>query len=223
MGAIVQLVIKVRTLPFQRDSTVLFEGVRPGSDAARRDEESDVRPSGEDDAEAKLDHLIGRGDRNGGADADGKQAIGFARAPYFVEDRKPSWWVMLGDLKQSRVIVQPTKVTDVGPDKVRTYSVQFQAPPQVGMYTFVAMVKSDSYLGSEAQMSVKLKIEDPSALEESDVEDDISEPDEDTLAGQMAMMRGDKVKAARSGDDDEESGTDDDEEGEEEDSESDWE
>lgn len=43
------------------------------------------------------------------------------------------------------------------------------------------------------------------------------------LAGQMAMMRGDKVKTARSGDDDDESGTDDDEEGEDEESESDWE
>lgn len=179
-GAIVQVVIKIRTLPFQRDGTLLFEGVRPGSDTARRDGESDVRPSGEDDIETKLEHLIGRGDRNGGSDSEGKQAVGFARAPYFVEDRKPSWWVMLGDLKQSRIIVQPTKVTDVGPDKIRTYSVQFQAPPQAGMYTFVAMIKSDSYLGSEAQMSVKLKIEDPSALEESDIEDDISEPDEDT-------------------------------------------
>ena len=31
---------------------------------------------------------------------------------------------------------------------------------------------------------------------DNDDEDDISEPDEDTLAGQMAMMRGEKVKTS---------------------------
>ncbi len=42
-------------------------------------------------------------------------------------------------------------------------------------------------------------------------EDDISDPDEDTLAGQMAAMRGEKVKRSPyHGEDDDESSTDDD-------------
>jgi translocation protein SEC63 len=42
--------------------------------------------------------------------------------------------------------------------------------------------------------------------EDDDDDDDISEPDEDTLAGQMAMMRGGKVKPSgvHGGDDDDE-------------------
>jgi translocation protein SEC63 len=46
-------------------------------------------------------------------------------------------------------------------------------------------------------LSSQLKIDDVSALDAVDeVEDDISDPDEDTLAGQMAMMKGQKVKKA---------------------------
>lgn len=45
---------------------------------------------------------------------------------------------------------------------------------------------------------VQLKIEEASALaaEEQTLEDEISDPDEDTLAGQMAAMRGGSVKKA---------------------------
>jgi translocation protein SEC63 len=58
---------------------------------------------------------------------------------------------------------------------------------------------------------VQLKIEDAPTADELPSEDDISDPDEDTLAGQMAAMRGGSVKKARAeSDDDDESGTDDD-------------
>ena len=48
--------------------------------------------------------------------------------------------------------------------------------------------------------------------DEQGMEDDISEPDEDSLAGQMAIMRGGNVKRGRDedSDDDDESSTDDD-------------
>jgi translocation protein SEC63 len=222
-GAVVQYIVKMRTLPLKKDGTLLHAGLRPGSDISRRDEDSSVRPSTEEDDETKLENLIGRGDPK--SEKEGKQSIGFARAPFFLEERKPHWWIFISDSKQSRIIVQPTKCTDVGPDKVRTFSIQFQAPPQPGLYTFRAVVKSDCFLASEAEMSVLLKVEDASKLEEGDFEDDISEPDEDTLAGQMAAMRGEKVRAAKQegDDDDEDSGTDDDQEEQGEDSESDWE
>ena len=57
----------------------------------------------------------------------------------------------------------------------------------------------------------QLKIDDVSALnaDEQDAEDEISEPEEDTLAGQMAAMRGGSVKKVAAESDDE-SSTDDD-------------
>ena len=46
-----------------------------------------------------------------------------------------------------------------------------------------------------------MKIDDVSALnaDEQGEEDDISDPDEDTIAGQMAMMRGGSVKVVDNG------------------------
>ena len=60
---------------------------------------------------------------------------------------------------------------------------------------------------------LQLKIDDVSALdadERGDEEDDISDPEEDSLAGQMAVMRGHKVKPIAESDDDDDSSTDDD-------------
>ncbi|TKY86985.1 hypothetical protein EX895_003662 [Sporisorium graminicola] len=218
-GAIVQFVVKLRLLPPKKDGSLLRDGRR--LDAKRMDEESSVRP---DEDEASTDNSK-RGKSPSTDDKDdGKQPIGFARAPYFWDERKPSWWVMIGDQKLDRVIVQPTKVSDIGADQVRTYSVQFQAPPQAGLYTFQAILKSDSFLGSDASRMVKLKVEDASVLEADDLEDEISEPEEDSLAGQMALMKGQKVKPSRDAEgevSDDESGTDDDVEQDDDESDSD--
>lgn len=69
--------------------------------------------------------------------------------------------------------------------------------------------------------SSQLKIEDPPAVEQIS-EDEISDPDEDSLAGQMAAMRGGTVKKhADDEESDDESGTDDDKKDDSSDSDSD--
>ena len=63
----------------------------------------------------------------------------------------------------------------------------------------------------------QLEVEDASALgeEAQGAEDEISDPEEDSLAGQMAVMRGGTVRRrqAESDDEDDESDTDGDEKG----------
>jgi len=83
-------------------------------------------------------------------------------------------------------------------------------------------------LGLRLTLGVQLKIDDVSALnadERQSEDDDISEPDEDTLAGQMAAMRGGKVKRRDDGEEgeseEESSGTDDDKDSDSSDSDSD--
>lgn len=109
------------------------------------------------------------------------------------------------------MFVQPIKFSDVGYTKVRTLRTSFQAPQGPGLYTFQAYIKSDSYIGTDVQASMQLRVEPPEALENdgnANAEDDISEPDEDTLAGQMAAMRGQPTKKKQDGSDsDDTSGT----------------
>jgi translocation protein SEC63 len=67
-----------------------------------------------------------------------------------------------------------------------------------------------------------LKVEEP-IVDDQGSDDDISDPDEDTLAGQMAAMRGGSVKKihSREEESDDESSTDDDKDSANSDSDSD--
>ncbi|OXG30931.1 translocation protein SEC63 [Cryptococcus neoformans Ze90-1] len=129
---------------------------------------------------------------------------GFAHTPRWPQLRKPQYYFLLGDTKLNKVIVPPIKITDIPlpspdgtPSEPKEISLQFQAPPQVNLYSFVAHLRSDTYLGEDVQVPIMLKVEEPPSESDSDAGDDISEPDEDTLAGQMAMMRGENVKPSK--------------------------
>ena len=85
----------------------------------------------------------------------------------------------------------------------------------MGTYTLRLLFVSDTFVGEDVGIYIQLKVDDVSALkaEEQDVDDDISDPEEDSLAGQMALMRGASVKTSEyhgeSEDEDDESSTDD--------------
>ena len=102
------------------------------------------------------------------------------------------------------------------------------------MFTWKVQLISDTFVGEDVTWDIsvslllclpnifhsclllpQLKIEDTSSLNTDDQqsEDEISDPDEDTIAGQMAVMRGGAVKKRSEEDEesDEESSTDDDE------------
>ena len=62
----------------------------------------------------------------------------------------------MGDSKLDKVIIQPSKITDLPiprPDGLasgfREYSLQFQAPPQANLYSFVLHAASDTFLGAD--------------------------------------------------------------------------
>lgn len=145
-----------------------------------------------------------------------------AYAPYFPRDHSPRWHVFLSDSRQGKVAVPPFTFTKF--DKplfdeqgnptynVQTLKMQFGAPPQPGQYKFTMNLVCDSYIGMDTKMDVTLVIDHPSKAAEIEEEEDISEPDEgkwsqytgkfesianpslDTIAGQMAAMKGGETK-----------------------------
>lgn len=155
---------------------------------------------------------------------------------WLMQTRKPNWWLILADDKSNRVVVPPLKINEVpfrrtgSSTDFRAYKIQFQAPQTTGLLTWRVYVVSDSFVGEEvvrdiavcAFLSIRfavysnwpqMKIDDVSALtaDEQGDEDEISDPEEDTIAGQMAAMRGGSVKKSADEESDEESSTDDDE------------
>lgn len=116
------------------------------------------------------------------------KTLPMAHTPYYAGEKKPAWWIFLGDPKVNRILVPQKKVTDIVDEQ--TVKIPFPGPPKPGVYTFSLFVKSDTYVGTDILQDIKLKVQDPSDLpEEEAVDDTISEPEEDSIAGQMKMMR----------------------------------
>ncbi|KAJ3472548.1 hypothetical protein NLG97_g10901 [Lecanicillium saksenae] len=77
-------------------------------------------------------------------------------------------------------------------------------------------VVCDSYVGFDTKMEVTLVVEEASKAAQMEAEDEISEPEEDSIAGQMQAMKTGEAPPRRrkqqveEEDSDDESGTDDD-------------
>lgn len=80
----------------------------------------------------------------------------FAHTPHWPQMKKPSWWVILGDIKANRVVVPPFKVSDVPytESDYRMYKMQFQAPQNVGSYTWRVFVVSDTFVGDDTYQDI---------------------------------------------------------------------
>lgn len=212
-SSLVQLVVKARLVP-------------PGySDVPEVDpvDLEDIDPE-EDD----LDALMGRKPAKNRAVKlpDGKRAESkvetiqppLAHAPYLARDHSPRWHIFLAESKQGKIAVPPFTFTtfdkplfdDAGKPtfNVQTLKMQFQAPPQVGEFTFTLHMLCDSYLGLDNKMEITLKVDDPAKAAALAEDDDISEPDEgktfilickhgiaetnshpDSIAGQMHALK----------------------------------
>ncbi|GAA6014793.1 hypothetical protein JCM10207_002182 [Rhodosporidiobolus poonsookiae] len=185
-GAIVSFTLKLRITP-------------PGQAGAKPEVVEFNKGLGDVEGEEQsVEELIGRRNNK----ADGVVPTPMAHAPHYPKNRKPAWYIFVGDHKLNRVFVAPHRFTGMGEGQVRTIRMTFQAPPGPGLYTFQVYVKSDSFVGTDAQKDMRMKVEPPTA--EADSEDDISEPDEDTIAGQMALMKGQPVRRHGEGDSDDE-------------------
>ena len=78
----------------------------------------------------------------------------------FYKTRKPSWWIALADDKANRLVVPPLKISDIPysrPDADRNYrafKIQFQCPPNTGLFTWKIYIVSDTFAGEEAKIDI---------------------------------------------------------------------
>lgn len=94
---------------------------------------------------------------------------GWAHAPFWPAARKPTWWLVLGDEKQNRIVVPPIRISDIpyadttgeSERDYRTYKIQFQGPPSTGVFTWKVFVVSDTYVGEEGGVSVTVRFPVP--------------------------------------------------------------
>lgn len=194
-SALVQLVVKGRIIP-------------PGSTKVPEIKEADLEDI--DPEEGDLDALLGRDSKDqakpgkdGGPPSEKSTTPvqpPLAHAPYFARDHSPRWRIFLADARAGRIGVPPFAFTEF--DKpifdsenkptfnMQTFKCQFQAPPQVGQFAFKMYLICDSYVGFDSTADILLDVQDMSKAGVVESEDEISEPEEDSLAGQMQAMKG---------------------------------
>ncbi|KEF56884.1 translocation protein SEC63 [Exophiala aquamarina CBS 119918] len=122
-----------------------------------------------------------------------------AHAPYFSADHAPRWHAFLAEARTGRISVPPFTFTafdkpifnaDGSPTfNVLTFKCSFQAPPQVHAFPFVMHLVCDSYIGLDSKVDVVLDVKDASEANVVESDEDISEPEEDSLAGQLQAMK----------------------------------
>ncbi|ORE07708.1 hypothetical protein BCV72DRAFT_102067 [Rhizopus microsporus var. microsporus] len=145
------------------------------------DVDTETKEKQEHDDEDEEEELLDNKKKN-------KKTLPSAHTPYYAGEKKPCWWIFLGDPKVNRILVPHKKVTDIVDEE--TIKVPFPGPPKPGVYTFSFFIKSDTYVGTDIVRDITLKVHDPSDLPpEEEVDDSISEPEEDSIAGQMKLMR----------------------------------
>jgi translocation protein SEC63 len=210
-SSLITLVVKGRFIP-------------PGTENIPEVNESDLEDV--DPAEDDVEAITGRKKKVFRKGADGKPVAvveeltspPLAFAPRFARDHAPSWSVFLTDSKQGKIAVPPftfSQFENPSFDEngkptfaVQTLKAQFAAPPQPGRFTFVMHVVCDSYVGFDTKMEVTLVVEQASKAAQIAAEDEISDPEEDSLAGQMTALKGGDVKRRPNGETEDESGTD---------------
>ncbi|KAB8556631.1 hypothetical protein FH972_025666 [Carpinus fangiana] len=191
-GSLIQFVVKLRIVP-------------PGTTEIPPVNELDLEDV--DPKEGDLDALHGRKKKQV-KNAEGKmvsEAINkavqppLAHAPYYARDHSPRWRVFLAESRQGKIAVPPFTFStferplfneDGTPTfNVQTLKMQFQAPSQSGSFPFTMHLMCDSYIGLDVKQEVLMVVEDANKAEEIEEEDEISEPEEDSLAGQMNALK----------------------------------
>lgn len=93
---------------------------------------------------------------------------------------------------------------------ISTFKMKFNVPtpPSVGKFHFRLLLKNNAYFGNDVDIPMEMNVVNPpvdveavkkaASAEEADYdsESDISDPEEDSLAGALAALRGDSVKKA---------------------------
>lgn len=75
-----------------------------------------------------------------------------------MQDRPLRFWAMVVDVKSEKVIVQPVVVPTIHPGQEETFNLQFQAPAGAGLYTFQAVITSNSLACGEIRRGLMVRV-----------------------------------------------------------------
>jgi translocation protein SEC63 len=79
-----------------------------------------------------------------------------------MQDKQEYWWTYICDRKSRTLLTAPYHVTGlVSQEEIQ---LKFTAPRWPGVYTFTVCLRSDSYIGMDQQLDLKLDVKEPQAI-----------------------------------------------------------
>lgn len=97
--------------------------------------------------------------------------------PSYPEDKQEYWWTYICDRKSQTLLTAPYHVTNLVDHQ--EVQLKFTAPRWPGVFTFTVCLRSDSYMGMDQQLDLKLDVKEAPAVPTEHPQWDISESEEE--------------------------------------------
>lgn len=133
-------------------------------------------------------------------------------APYYPTPFRPNWYGFIVSERDNKLVDGPAELTNLSYSnlhlsskelkdgnkiKIATFKIQLTSmtPQKEGTYMFKFALLSSGYFGCDIVETVTMQVKNPPPVKVEDEvqEDDISEPEEDTIAGAMTQLKGGQV------------------------------
>lgn len=98
-------------------------------------------------------------------------------APYFPDEKQEYWWTYICDRKSRTLLTAPFYVTSLVDHE--DVQLKFTAPRWPGMYTFTVCLRSDSYIGMDQSLDLKLDVKEVAAIPAEQPEYGLSDSEEE--------------------------------------------
>ncbi|XP_052892215.1 translocation protein SEC63 homolog [Anopheles moucheti] len=144
-----------------------------GDSGAESDNDASEAAADDDDEWEKFQQKINKREK-----LEGRSKVSHpVHCPMFPEEKHEYWWTYICDRKSHTLLTVPYHVTNL----IHREEVQlkFTAPKWAGMYVFTVCLRSDSYIGMDQQLDLKLDVKDPAAIPTEHPQWDISESESD--------------------------------------------
>lgn len=144
----------------KRDPNDSDSGLSDSEDEEKKDSSEDEKKSAEDDDVEweKFQQKLNKKEK-----LEGKSKVSHSvHSPLFPEDKQEYWWTYICDRKSGTLLTAPYHVTNlVDYEEVQ---LKFTAPRWPGVYTFNVCLRSDSYVGMDQQLDLKLDVKEPNVI-----------------------------------------------------------
>ncbi|KAG5677179.1 hypothetical protein PVAND_006960 [Polypedilum vanderplanki] len=97
--------------------------------------------------------------------------------PLYPEDKQEYWWTYICDRKSQTLLTAPYHVTNLVDHQ--EVQLKFTAPRWPGIFTFTVCLRSDSYMGMDQQLDLKLDVKEAPAIPTEHPQWNISESEEE--------------------------------------------